>query len=291
MEESLFGIVEFLSSHQYVIQVTIVIVTAFIIFSIILSAIKKYLLKKVKTKKQISNVTVFLHVLKYLFVFFMILVVVFSYYNSWNELGFIAGLLSIALGLALQRPIAGVFAWLVIVTRRPFGIGDRISISGVKGDIRDITLTHIHLDEVGGTVEGEESSGRTVMLPTSMLFEEELINYTARDDYILDEVSTAVTYESNLEKAEKLMVDAVEEVMTPLWDRFPVRVPIEPHTRLLFKESGVDIKVRYNTVVSTRNAIATNIRRVIHRRVINADDVEFAYPHAEVLLRDKKKQQ
>ena len=288
--ESWFGIIDYLESHIYIIQVGIVIITAFIIFSIIIRAVKKYLLSKVKTKRQVSNVTVFLHMLKYLFVFFMILVVVFSYYNSWNELGFIAGLLSIALGLALQKPIAGVFAWLVIVTRRPFGIGDRISIGDMKGDIDDITLTHIHLNEIGGTIEGEERSGRTVMLPTAMIFEGELINYTARDDYILDEVTAAFTYESNLEKAEKIMISAVEDVMKPLLDSFPSRVAKEPHTRLLFKDSGVDVIVRYTTVVSTRNAIATNIRRVIHKLVTSADNVEFAYPHAEVLLRDKKGQ-
>ena len=40
----------------------------------------------------------------------------------------------------------------------------------------------------------------------SIIFEEEIINYTHRDDYILDEVTTAITYESNLEKAEEIMI-------------------------------------------------------------------------------------
>jgi len=289
MEQSLLNVLEVLRDNLYFIQVAIVIITTFVIFSIILRGVKRFLLQKVKSKRQLSNITVFLQLLKYLFIFFMILVVVFSFYNSWSQLGFVAGLLSVALGLALQKPISGVFAWLVIVTRRPFGIGDRITISNIKGDVKEISLTHIFLNEIGGTVEGEEASGRTVMIPTSTIFEEEIINYTEKDEYILDEVTSTVTYESNLEKAESIVLDAVKEIMKPLWDKFPKKISQEPHTRLLFKESGIDITVRYYTVVNTRNAISTNIRRVIHQLVISADDVEFAYPHAEVLLRDKNK--
>jgi small-conductance mechanosensitive channel len=49
----------------------------------------------------------------------------------------------------LQKPISGVVAWLIIVTRRPFYIGDRIIIAGKKGDISNITLTYFLLDEIG----------------------------------------------------------------------------------------------------------------------------------------------
>ena len=34
--------------------------------------------------------------------------------------------------------------------------------------------------------------------------EEEVVNYTHADNYILDEVTTAITYESDLKKAEEL---------------------------------------------------------------------------------------
>ena len=75
-----------------------------------------------------------------------------------GDVGFIAGLLTIAVGMALQKPISSVFAWLIIVTRRPFSIGDRVVISNIRGDVVDISLTHIYLEEVGGTIDGEEKS-------------------------------------------------------------------------------------------------------------------------------------
>ncbi len=264
-----------------------IILISYIILKIILTFIKRYLLRKVKSKKQASNVTVFLDLLKYLFAFFFIIIVVFSYYNSWGELSFIAGLLTIALGWALQKPITGVVGWLVIITRKPFRIGDRVIIMNTLGIVSDISLTHIMLDEVGGTIDGEEESGRTVMIPTSIIFEEQLINYTERDEYILDEVKVSITYESNLAEAEDILKSSVKKIMFGFWDKFPKRIEKSPHTRILFKDSGVEVIVRYHTIAYQRNRISTDIRREIHKAITQSKNVEFAYPHTEVLFREK----
>jgi len=287
MQQMLLAFIETFRSQQYLLQLTFTIITAFIIFSIVLKAIKKFMLNKFKTKKQRSNITVFLDLLKYTFAFFLIILALLTYYNSWAQLAFIAGLLTIALGLALQKPIAGLLAWLIIVIRRPIAIGDRVTLLDINGDITNITLTHIILDEIGGTTEGEEKSGRTVLVPNSTIFEKELINYTQRDDYVLDEIKANITYESNLENAEKLMIAAVEEIMKPLWDSFPEKIEKQPHIRLFLDDSGIDVTVRYYTVAPVRNAISTNIIREIHRLVTISKDVDFAYPHSEVILRDE----
>ena len=55
-----------------------------------------------------------------------------------------------------------------------------------------------------------------------------------------------------------------------------------------FKESCIEISVRYYIKVLNRNKIATDIRRDIFNQIKKAKDVEFAYPHTEVLFREKK---
>ncbi|MEA2055215.1 MAG: mechanosensitive ion channel family protein [Candidatus Thermoplasmatota archaeon] len=284
------NIVNYVEPYIDILRLIAVLLISFIALSIILKLVKRQLLKRVKTKKQISNVTVFLDLLKYLFISLFIVIVFIAYSNSWGEIGFIVGLLTVAIGWALQKPISSIFAWLIIIGRKPFKIGDRVVISGRKGDITDISPTHIFLDEVGGTIDGEENSGRTVMLPTSILFEQEVINYTGHDDYILDEVTTSITYESSLENAEEIICNAVKEVMDPLWKKFPKRIPQEPHIRLKSKASGVDVTVRYYSLVTKRNAIATDITREILKQINKTQDVEVAYPHTEVLFRGKGKQ-
>jgi small-conductance mechanosensitive channel len=278
-----------ITPYMDILQVLLPLTIAFIIFLVIFEFLKKQLLKKAKTKKQYSNVAAFLDLLKYIFAIFLVIIAFVSYADRWSELGFFAGLLTVAIGFALQKPISGVVAWLIIVTRRPFHIGDRVMISDIIGDITNINLTHIILDEIGGTIDGEEKSGRTVMIPTYRLFEENIINYTLLDDYILDEVSMMVTYESNLAHAERLIVDAVHSVMDSLWKAFPKKKQREPHTRLSFEDSGVTVIVRYMSLATNRNKITTDIRRELHKKVSNAKDVTFAYPHTEVLLSKKEK--
>ena len=269
------------------IKYIIIVIFVFISLSLIFRLIKKGLLKRTKSKKQASNVTVFLDLLKYLFIFLFVIIVLFSFSNSWTELGFVAGLLSVALGWALQKPISGVLAWLVIITRRPINIGDRVIIKKMIGDIRDISLTHIILDEVGGTIDGEEGSGRTIMVPNSLIFEEELINYNEKNEYILDEIKTSITYESELKKAEKIVIESVEKILKDDLVKIPKKYKDKVHTRINFLDSGVELTVRYYTIATSRNQISTDIRREIHNKITKDSKIEFAYPHTEVLFRNK----
>jgi small-conductance mechanosensitive channel len=285
--DMLENIIESLEPYMDIINIIIFIIVAFIVFNIILKLIKKSLLKRVRRKKQISNVIVFLDLIKFLFIVFLIIIAFSVYYGNLGEIGFIAGLLTVAIGWALQKPISGVVAWLIIISRRPFKIGDRIIILNVIGEISNISMTHIFLNEVGGTILGEEESGRTVMIPTSIIFEEQVVNYTEKDNYILDEVTTAITYESNLEIAEKLVIKSVEKIMKPFWEKFPKKFKKEPHIRLKFKDSGIDVTVRYNSIADGRNEISTNITREIFNKIRKSDDVEIAYPHTEVIFREK----
>ena len=160
------------------------LVILIIVFNFILSVAKKNLLQRAKTKKQISNVQIFSKIFRYVFFLIIILFAIFTYSGSWTSLGLMVGLLSAALGWALQKPITGIAAWIMVVTRRPFEIGDRIIIGAVRGDVLDVTLTHVYLKEIGGTVPGEENSGRTIIVPNSILFEQNIINYTLQDEYI-----------------------------------------------------------------------------------------------------------
>jgi small-conductance mechanosensitive channel len=288
MENLIVNIIESLAPYMGLLNLVIVMIISFIIFSIFLQLIKRYLLKRVRRKKQITNIITFLDLLKFLFILFLIIVAVSAYHGNWGEIGFIAGLLTIAVGWALQKPISGVVAWLIIISRRPFKIGDRVIISNVKGEISNISMTHIFFDEVGGTILGEEKSGRTVMIPTSIIFEQEVVNYTHRDNYILDEVTTAITYESKLDKAEKIILFAVEITMSPMWEKFPKRIEKKPHIRLKMKDSGIDVTVRYNTFADRRNAISTDIIREILRQISKTKDVEIAYPHTQILLPENK---
>jgi len=185
----------------------------FLIFLFIMSFIKRFLLKYAKSKKQISNVKIFSKVVTYTFLLILIILAIISLGGSFTGVGIWIGLLSAALGWALQKPITGIAAWIMVVVKRPFVIGDRVIIGSVRGDVVDISLTHIYLSEIGGIVGGEENSGRIILVPNSILFEQNIINYTSKDEFILDQVAVTVTYESNLDKAVDIIKKVSERVL------------------------------------------------------------------------------
>lgn len=261
------------------IRTIIIVIVIFLIISFIISLIKKGLLKKVKSKKQRSNVKIFSKILKIILFIGLILIAFSSYYQSWTGLAVWAGLFSAALGWALQRPITGIAAWIMVVTKRPFEIGDRILIGNTIGDVSEISLTHIYLKEIGGTIASEESSGRVILIPNSILFEQKIINYTMQDDFILDEVITLVTYESDLEKSKEICLKAGLNFLDPeMKDKKEF-----PYIRVFQQDSGIHVKVRYNVRPSKRIETLSNIHNEIITNINKTQDVNIAYPHIQVV--------
>ena len=48
------------------------------------------------------------------------------------------GIGSIIIGLAVQTPMKSFIAWIYILVRRPYQVGDRIKIGDATGDVIDV---------------------------------------------------------------------------------------------------------------------------------------------------------
>ena len=280
-----YSLFELFGNMVPVIKGILTVIVALIVSSTIMGFIRKILLKRHgHTKHHISNVKLFTRAINYLILILVIIVVVSYYSGSWESIGIIIGLMSAALGFALQKPITGVAAWIMIIFKRPFEIGDRIVIGDYKGDVKDIGITHIYLDEIGGTVQSEENSGRTVIIPNHYMFDHDIINYTLQNDYVLDEVITMVTYESDLELAKKITLKAARR----LTKDFRKIMGMDPYVRTFFDDSGIKVYVRYYVPVKHRQEIASNITQYIFADINKVRTVEIAYPHTEIVFKDKK---
>ena len=280
------GIIEFLRELEILIPVIRTIITLAIVFTIfkfILRSIKKNLLKRAKTKKQISNVKIFYNVIQYAVILLLVVFGIFTFVGSWTGLGIGLGLMSAAVGFALQKPITGVAAWLLIITKRPFEIGDRVILGGVKGDVANVTLSHIYLNEIGGMVDSEETSGRLIMVPNAVVFEQNITNYTSQDEFVLSQVPFAITYESSVDQAMKIALDAAKKVLKEFKDK----VKEKPFARASFNESGIDIKLRFMVPANQLQKVKSDLTSLIYQGVNNTKGVEFAYPHRHIIMKKK----
>ena len=263
--------------------IIVIVIAIYLSFNWLLGTVQKRLLLNAKTKKEKSNVKIFFQVSRYILISLIAVFAVLSYTGSFAGIGLTAGLLSAALGWALQRPITGIAAWLMVVIKRPFEIGDRVVIGGIKGDILEITLTHIHIGEIGGTIASEESSKREILIPNAKLFEENIINYTREDELILDQVKFTVTFESDINTAQSIAKESAKEVIKEYLEEIE-----NPYTRIRFQASGIDIHTRYYITASKREEVSSEITQKIFEKAGKLEEVEFAYPHTEVLLRQKQ---
>jgi small-conductance mechanosensitive channel len=262
-----------------------VFIVAFLLLliNVFFSILRTNLMNKAKTKKQRSNIRIFGQLSRYTLSLLVIIFAIFSSSGSWAGFGVFLGLLSAAIGFALQQPITGIAAWIMVITKRPFDIGDRVIIGDVKGDVIDFNLTHVHVMEIGGLIGDEENSGRVIMVPNWMLFEKNIINYTANNDFVLHSVIVNVTYESNLDRAMEIADLSARKFLAGVISTSPGN----PKVRVDFRASGIDVQVKYFSPARQLHEYSSKITKEIFDRVNDTDDVEIAYPHTEVVFRKK----
>jgi len=98
--------------------------------------------------------------------------------------------MTLALALALQKYTASFFAHFVINLCSIYGVGDRIRIGSIKGDVRRIGLLHTTLEEVGEDEKlGGELTGRILHVPNLIILDQPVLNYSK--DYSVN-LDTAV---------------------------------------------------------------------------------------------------
>ncbi len=258
----------------------------YFIFVFLSKKLKRKILKRVEGKKHKSNVKIFFQALNYLILGLTVLFAVLSFVGSFTGIGIAAGLLTASLGWALQRPITGFAAWIMIVLKRPFEIGDRIIVAGIKGDVIDISLTHLHVGEIGGTINSEESSGRVILIPNSRLFEENIVNYTLTSEEILDLVHFVITFDSDVSEVEKIAIEAAKKVK----EKYGIAKNSHPYIREFFNVNGIQIQLRYYTDTLKREEISSQITKLLIEEIKKSEKIRFAYPHTEVILTNRDKE-
>lgn len=142
-------------------------------------------------------------------VFSLIVVGSFLFQNIYTAaLGF--GLISLVLGFALQAPITSFIAWIYLVFRRSYLVGDRIQIKGFRGDVVEISYLDTSILECSGDYLGNDRlSGRIIRFPNSLILREQIINYSGPQvPFIWNETHIQVAYTSDLQFVEDCLLEA-----------------------------------------------------------------------------------
>ena len=197
------------------------------------------------------------------------LIAVSIIFVNWYAALTALGVGSIIIGLAVQTPMKSFIAWIYILVRQPFRVGDRIKIDDATGDVIDVGYLDTTLWEFGGQyISGDHPSGRTIRFPNEKVLDSIVYNYSwPLFPYIWNEIKFQIAYQSDLEFVAKTMQRIVEEelgeemmeriaVYRDLLARTPVdELEVREHPRVIFRVDEVtwiDAIVRY--LVAPREA-------------------------------------
>ena len=187
------------------------------------------------------------------------------------------GVGSIIVGLAVQTPMKSFIAWIYILVRRPFQVGDRIKIGDATGDVIDVGYLDTTLWEFGGQyLSTDHPSGRVIRFPNEKVLDSIVWNYSwPLFPYIWNEIKFQIAYQSDLKFVAETMQRIVEEelgeammkrveVFRQLLAQTPVdELEVRAHPRVIFRAdeiTWIDAIVRY--LVSPREAGSIKTRLI-----------------------------
>ncbi len=113
-----------------------------------------------------------------------------------------AGVVGLALGFAFQDIASNFIAGVLMAVRNPFTVGQIIETNGHMGIVKELTLRSTLV---------ETFQGQTVIIPNSKVFQDPIVNYSATRHRRVD-LGCGVGYGDDLEKAERVAVEAIESL-------------------------------------------------------------------------------
>jgi small conductance mechanosensitive channel len=109
------------------------------------------------------------------------------------------GAAGLAIGLALQGVLSGVASGVMLVVFRPIKVGDFVSVNGVMGTVKDISIFTTEL----ATLDNVQ-----IIMPNTSVWSSTITNYSVYDRRRAEWIF-GVAYGADLAKAEQIIKDTI----------------------------------------------------------------------------------
>ncbi|MBO6513539.1 MAG: mechanosensitive ion channel [Phycisphaerales bacterium] len=120
-----------------------------------------------------------------------------------------------AIVIATKELIMCVSGSVLKASGRSFQIGDRVELGDFRGDVVDQTLLTTTILEVGPGTNIHQHTGRTIVVPNSLLLSAPVINETFSNEYVLHVFSVPTIEGEQWNEAEAALLDAARTECAP----------------------------------------------------------------------------
>jgi small-conductance mechanosensitive channel len=200
------------------------------------------------------------------------LVLVVGFLSIWfddpQQLATVMGLVTAGLAFALQKVVTSVAGYFVILRGGVFSVGDRILMSGVRGDVIALNFTRTTIMEMGQPpgerpddpnvwVRSRQYTGRIVTVTNDKIFDAAVFNYSRDFPYIWEELSVPITYKDDRRRAEQIMLEVVgrytveigemsKEALEKMRGRYYVHVgDLKPRVFIRLTDNWLELSARF----------------------------------------------
>lgn len=217
---------------------------------------------------------------------FLTLTLLSLWFDDPTRLATALGLVTAGLAFALQKVVTALAGYVVILRGRVFGIGDRIVMGGVRGDVIGLDFTKTMIMEMGQPppvqnadpamwVRSRQYTGRIVTVSNARIFDEPVYNYIRDFPYLWEEITLPIPYTADRERAEAILLEVAErhtaeiqrvsdDARAELMRRYFMRAAdLKPRVYLRMTDNWLDMTVRFvaldHAVRDLKDAISRDI--------------------------------
>lgn len=204
------------------------------------------------------------------------------------------GIIAAGVAIALQDYFRGFVNGIAIAVSGVYRVGDRIEVDGVFGDVMDIGLLNTTLMEMRGWVQGDQPTGRIVVMPNNAALSTRIFNYTRDHSFIWDEIVVPISYDSDWKSAIDIFLGIIrnetgaiakqaEQEIDRIGEIYYLpRKVTEPAVFLTVTDNWISIALRYVTDVKSRRSTADRINRLILEAVESSEQIRIASATFEI---------
>lgn len=283
--ENLFATLNTPDAYLNKIALTVVVIIVGILLHFLL---KNLITKQVSIAKQYR----FHRALKNSVLTLTIIAVLFIWIQAINALILIALSVGFFIVVLVRGLINNIIGWFVIKHRKYFRVGHRVEINEIIGDVIEINPISFQLLEVRNWLSSDSNTGRVIKLPNRIIFEESIEMVGVDNQFIWHEISYVLTFESDWQAAEKIMLQAgnryFEEVVVPDLEKTNKRVltkkdSFKPVFALDTTEAGIRVSLKYLINYLNGTKAKTQLQREILLKIKEKPNLEFAVLDVRIL--------
>ncbi len=185
------------------------------------------------------------------------------------------GIAGLAIALGLQETLANLFSALFLVMDKSINIGDWIQLEdGTKAYIEDISWRSVRIRTIGNN---------TVIVPNSKFVGQKISSYDWPESPFFTSVNIGVSYDSNLEKVEKVAIRAAKNVIKQEGVKVRENNPIVRFKELADSSINFIIILKVDHVKDEGRVKHALIKEVIKQ--FRAEGIEIPFPQMVVEMK------